>query len=124
MPRRSKYKLPSDKKQHDDEIARRALNLLEWDVEVLHEQIGVRVEHGIVTLTGEVDWNFQKEAAERDVRQLTGVSGVVELNSDQVSRLGADIHQKIEEALRRNAELEASGIIVGVEGDGSRFEAR
>ncbi len=50
--------LPSDQKTGDDEIAARAVKLLDWDAVVPHRQISVKVEHGIVTLGGEVDWHY------------------------------------------------------------------
>jgi osmotically-inducible protein OsmY len=52
----------------DDEVAKRALSSLEWDVVVPNKSVQVRVEKGAVTLTGEVDWDFQRDAAERSVR--------------------------------------------------------
>jgi VCBS repeat-containing protein len=70
-------RLPSDKKLDDDEIAARAVRLLHWDVSVPHERITVKVEHGIVTLSGEVDWQFQRGEAEYDVRKLSGVRSVI-----------------------------------------------
>jgi VCBS repeat-containing protein len=70
-------RLPSDKKLDDDEIAARAVRLLHWDVSVRHERITVKVEHGIVTLSGEVDWQFQRGEAEYDVRKLSGVRSVI-----------------------------------------------
>ncbi len=56
-------KLAIGVKRTDEEIAAAALNRLEWDVEVPNDVIRIKVEKGWVTLTGEVDWHFQKEAA-------------------------------------------------------------
>ena len=72
-------RLPADHHRADAEIAERALRLLEWDVEVPHERIRLRVEHGLVTLTGEVGYHFQRAAAEADLRRLGGVRGVTNL---------------------------------------------
>ena len=60
-------RLPSDKKVADDEIAARAARILNWDVAVPHHRISVKVEHGIVTLGGEVEWHYQRAEAEYDV---------------------------------------------------------
>lgn len=113
-------RLPNDQKHADDEIAERALHILAWDVEVPHERIKVKVEHGMVTLEGDVAYQFQRAAAEADVRRLGGVTGVVNLMRVMQSagrRPDADvIREKIERALRRNAELEAARLAVDVEG--------
>jgi osmotically-inducible protein OsmY len=61
---------------HDDEIAKRAVSCLEWDETVPHRLIQVKVEGGCVILTGEVDWDFQRDAAFRDIQNLQGVRSV------------------------------------------------
>jgi osmotically-inducible protein OsmY len=111
---------PSAPTHADEEIAERALNILNWDLEVPDEQIQVKVENGVVTLTGIVTHQFQKQAVERDVRKLGGVTDIVNLievrpSADQPTDPGA-VHDKIENALRRSAELEASHIDVEVSG--------
>jgi osmotically-inducible protein OsmY len=109
-------RLPSDKKLGDEEIAARALRLLNWDVSVPHDRIAVKVEHGIITLSGEVDWQFQRAEAEYDVRKLGGVRSVI--NDIRVAprvRPG-DIRSSIHAALERNAEVEAAHITVSVSG--------
>jgi osmotically-inducible protein OsmY len=70
-------RLPSDTKRADDEIAARALDILKWQIGLPADRITVKVEKGIVTLTGEVDWQFQKTDAEYAVHKLTGVIHVV-----------------------------------------------
>lgn len=69
-------KLPMDVKRGDDEIAAAAIDRLGWDVSVPRDAVKVNVEQGWVTLTGEVDWHYQKLAAEQDVHRLYGVVGV------------------------------------------------
>ena len=69
-------RLPSDRKSSDDEIARRAVDILKWRVGLPADRIAVKVEKGVVTLTGDVDWRFQKTEAEVAVHNLTGVAGV------------------------------------------------
>ena len=68
--------LPFDKKRTDDEIAAAAIDRLAWDVSTPSDTIQVEVDAGWVTLTGEVDWHYQKEAAEDNVLNLFGVTGV------------------------------------------------
>jgi osmotically-inducible protein OsmY len=81
---------------------------------VPHAQLKVTVREAWVTLTGEVEWQYQRVAAERAVRRLVGVRGV----SDQIvvkpRVTAADVKTRIEAALRRNAELEARRLQVDV----------
>jgi len=105
---------PSDKKTADDEIAKRALDILRWNVQVPHEGVKVKVHDGWVTISGEVDWQFQKTAAENSVRALSGVSGVLNDITIRSRVQPIDVKLKIENALKRNAEIEAQAIRVSV----------
>lgn len=69
-------RLAMDTNRGDDAIAAAAVDRLAWDVSVPYDRIKVKVEKGWVTLSGQVDWWFQKDAAEQDVRRLHGVMGV------------------------------------------------
>jgi len=113
-------RLPSAHRHADEEIADRALKILNWDLEVPDERIELKVEHGVVTLAGTVAYQFQKEAVERDIRKLGGVTDIVNLigvrPSDVQITAPEVVHNKIENALRRSAELEASHIDVEVSG--------
>ena len=103
------------RKMHaDDEIASRALDISEWGTALPTGAIDVRVQHGWVTLSGEVPWHFQRMAAENAVKKLGGVTGVSNLLTIRPSALIADIKGRIEGALRRNAEVEANRIRVDV----------
>jgi osmotically-inducible protein OsmY len=108
--------LPSDRKTADDEIAARAVKILDWDALVPHHKIKVTVEHGIVTLLGDVDWDYQRAEAEHDLRKLGGVKAVVNDIRVKPSVRSEDIHVKIRGALERNAKIEASNITVSVSG--------
>jgi osmotically-inducible protein OsmY len=70
---------PDGKKTADDQIAKRALDILAWDTSVPNERIQVKVQRGWLTLTGEVDWNYQRTAAEQAVRKLGGITGISNL---------------------------------------------
>lgn len=111
--------LPGSKKLSDDDIARRAINILAWDVLAPAEGIHVKVSNGWVTLSGAVPWNYQREAAEADIRKLSGVTGVS--NDIQVEpRVQAgDVRKNIVDALKRHAEVEAERIKVDVRADGT-----
>jgi hyperosmotically inducible protein len=103
-----------DKKTSDDEIAQRAIDILGWDTMVPSDAIQVMVHNGWVTLTGSVDWYYQKKHAEEDVRKLSGVRGVTNTIKIKPSAQAEDVKRKIEEALKRHAEIEASAIQVTV----------
>lgn len=111
-------RLPSDKKTADDEIAGRAVDILKWRVGFPADQISVRVEKGIVSLTGDVDWQFQETEAEAAVHHLSGVVGVVNLVRVRSTVRDSEVKEKIQKALRRSAELDASRITVQAEGGG------
>jgi osmotically-inducible protein OsmY len=103
--------------QHDDaEIARRAANFLAWSVYLPADSVHVRVQQGWVTLTGDVDWYYHKQAAEGAVRRLSGVIGVTNLIKLRPQVATGDVRSRIAEAYRRNADLEASEISIAVDG--------
>jgi osmotically-inducible protein OsmY len=110
---------PGEKKTADDEIAKRALNILKWDAVIPGDAVKVTVQKGWVLLTGEVDWQFQKKAAEDAIRKLSGVTGVRNFITIKPRVSAFDIKQKIENALARNAHVEARAIRVNVS-DGNK----
>lgn len=111
-------RLPGDRQIADDEIARRAVNILAWDDSVPKDAVKVRVASGWITLSGQVTWYFQRTAAESQVRKLSGVSGVIN-NITLVPQVNvADVRQRIVSALKRNAEVEADRIHVDVRENG------
>ncbi len=106
-------KLPSESVRSDSDIAAAALRALQWDTWVPADRIQVTVHEGWVTLEGNVDWYYQKRAAERDVRNLLGVRGVTNLITVALHRTSpTEIKARIEQALKRSAELDASRIRV------------
>lgn len=108
---------PGDKKTADDEIAGRILSILRWNTVVPPDTVQVRVQGGWVTLAGQVDWQFQRLAAEDQVRKLSGVAGVTNSITLKPRAQAADVKLKIEEALKRSAEVEARNIQVLMVGD-------
>lgn len=107
---------PNDKKLADDEIAQRALAIIAWDATVPADKVRVMVEKGWITLSGEVEWQYQRAAAEKAVRKLSGVRGVSNLLTIRPHLDAANIKHHIEGALKRNAEVEANAIRVQVLG--------
>jgi osmotically-inducible protein OsmY len=104
--------IPSAFERTDTEIAQAAVSALKWNTIVPNERVTVTVEKGWVTLNGTLDWQYQREAAARAVRDLTGVKGV--MNSITVASpiRTTDVREKIEAAFKRSAEIDARRINV------------
>ena len=97
---------------NDTEIAQAVLRALEWDVAVPHELIKTRVAAGVVTLEGQVESWYQRQATEKAVRGLRGVTGIVNHISIRPVAKVADVKSRIESAFRRSAEIDARQIHV------------
>ncbi len=95
-------RLPVHTKRDDDEIAAAAVNRLDWDGSLAPDAVKVKVEQGWVTLTGEVTWHFQREAAATDVHNLLGVVGVSNLITIKPRVNAGDISDDITHALHRS----------------------
>lgn len=109
----------------DDEIAKRAVNTIAWNTSIPSDAVQIRVQDGWVKLTGKVEWQYQKTAAEDAVRHLAGVLGVTNQIEIKPRPSTYDIKQRIKNALKRNAELEAQEIKVNVLDNGAvRLEGR
>ncbi|MFI4974371.1 MAG: BON domain-containing protein [Caulobacterales bacterium] len=106
----------------DQEVAHHALEALDWDVMLPSAAIQLKVAHGWVTLSGELDWEYQRRAAEADVRKLSGVVGVTNAITLRPKFTPADVSQRIRDALERDAELESRAIQVSVTGDRVRLD--
>lgn len=98
----------------DDEIAKRAVNTINWNTTVPKDAVQVKVQKGWVTLTGNVEWHFQKTAAQDAVKGLTGVLGIANTIEVKPHVSTFDVKKRIEDALKRNAEIDAQGIKVAV----------
>ena len=109
-------RLASSSERTDADIAAAAVRALEWDAFLSPEKIDVTVSKGWVTLKGEVEWQFQRQDAERVIRRLTGVKGVTNLISIKPRLSPSELKQKIEQALLRTAETDAKKIQVDVQG--------
>jgi osmotically-inducible protein OsmY len=111
-------RLPTSDERTDADIAAAALHALEWDAMVPVEKLEVTVSKGWVTLSGELEWQFQKGDAERVVRRLAGVRGVSNLIKvkPRIKPAPGVLKRKIEDALVRSAETDAERITVEVDG--------
>ena len=112
---------PSDKRS-DADIASAAQHALEWNTIVPANCIQPMVENGWITLSGDVEWNYQREAAVRAVRDLLGVVGVTNLVKVKPRISTSDIEKSVHDALTRQAEREARRLQILV--DGSRVTLR
>ena len=106
-------KLSNSFVRSDTEIAHAAIQALKWDIDVPDENIKLRVEDGRVLLEGEVEWQYQRAAAERGVRYLSGVKSVSNLMSVKPKKVSKyDVSKKITEAFKRSADVDSSRISV------------
>lgn len=105
-------KLAIDSERDDGDIAKSAVDALRWNVAVPAAKCTVAVTDGWITLDGEADWEYQRRAAYESVRTLRGVRGVTNNIIVVPKANAADVKTKIEAALRRNAEVDASRITV------------
>jgi Predicted periplasmic or secreted lipoprotein len=97
----------------DTEIAHAAVQALKWDIDVPDDKIRLRVENGRVLLEGDVEWQYQRHAAERAIRYLAGVNSVSNLiNVKPVKISSTDVSKKIKEAFKRSADVDSSKITV------------
>jgi osmotically-inducible protein OsmY len=108
--------LPSSSQRSDADIARSARNALDWMTTPLSDKVRIMVEKGCITLSGEVDWHYQKVAAAVAVRFLLGVTGVANLILIKPSVKLSAVQSDIETALVRRAKSDASKIQVSVDG--------
>lgn len=109
-------KLAPGHKRSDSEIAEAAESAFKWHALIPADRIRVKVEQGWVTLSGEVDWDYQRNSAENAVRWLTGVVGVSNNVTLKPMVTPANISNRIRDALARHAEREAKHIEVIVSG--------
>ncbi|WP_437799980.1 BON domain-containing protein [Sorangium sp. So ce693] len=107
-------RLPGSSQRTDEDIAAAAVSALRSNVLVPADKIKVTVSKGWLRLEGEVEWQFQKDEAEQAVRNLVGVLGVSNLITVKPHVSPAEIRSKIEDALKRSAEMDARRISVDV----------
>jgi len=100
----------------DSDIAAAAVHALSWNSTVPQGKVHVTVDKGWITLKGDVEWQYQRQEAERVVRRLLGVKGVSNLITVKPAVTPSDLKRKIEDALVRNAQVDAERITVEVQG--------
>jgi osmotically-inducible protein OsmY len=103
--------LPGEHQRDDTDIAQAASNALDWHSE-LPKTVKVGVSNGWITLSGAVDWQYQKEEAERAVKYLTGVKGVINMLTIKTAPKVQDVRERIRKELERTVDQEANRIAV------------
>jgi osmotically-inducible protein OsmY len=109
-------RLPSGNERPDPEIARDAVAALKTELPYSSENMKVTVKSGWLTLEGSAEWNYQRIRAEEAVRRVKGIKGVSNLIELKPRVAPSEIKRQIEEAFRRNAELDAKNITVEANG--------
>jgi osmotically-inducible protein OsmY len=114
-------RLPFDMKRTDEEIAAAAVDRLAWDVSVPQQCAKVQVENGWITLTGQMDWNYQKNAAEQNLRRLFGVVGVSNQITIKPKVNAFNISDDITHALHRSWFFDPRTVTVSAQGGNVRL---
>ncbi len=109
-------RLPAIDQRPDPDIARDAVTALKSQLPISSESIKVVVQNGWVTLEGKAEWQYQRQTAENAVRRTKGVNGVSNTILLEPHVEASEVKRKIQDALRRSAEIDASRITVETEG--------
>jgi osmotically-inducible protein OsmY len=109
-------RLPGSLKRSDEDIAGMVASVLEWNVLVPHDRVKVHVQDGVVTLSGEVDWGYQKYAVEEAVHHLIGIVWLNNQITVKPMVKPQDVKAKIESAFQRNALLDSRRIKIETRG--------
>jgi osmotically-inducible protein OsmY len=107
---------PSDTRTSDDEIGRRLLSMLAWDVTIPSDKIKIDVEKGHVTMRGSVDWNYQKVAATKAASRISGVTALTNLIEVSSGLQASDVRERIMAAFKRSSAADASDLTVTTDG--------
>ena len=107
-------RFPGERHMADDVLAARAADLIKWNAIVPPDAVKVKVQKGYMTLTGSVEWQYQKDSAYRAVSQMDGLVGVYNRIELRPRVSASDVKTRIEDALKRNAEVESEAIKVNV----------
>ncbi len=110
-------KYSTDIARNDTEVAQAVLNALKWHSAINEEKIKVKVENGIVTLDGEVDWDFQRNSVILQIENLIGIKKIVNNITVKSGVVPSELKRKISDAFHRSATVDAENIKVDVSGN-------
>lgn len=111
-----KVHFASEPKMADHEIAKRLLDMMSWTVSIPTDKVKVKVERGWVTLSGTVDWDYQRREAFRAASRVAGVAGVTNDIEVKQHPAPADVKERIVSAFKRQADLDAAAVTVSTDG--------
>lgn len=100
----------------DTEIAEAVVSALKWSTTIPDENIKVRVDDGVVSLDGEVEWNYQRSAAQSAIEKLAGIRRINNYIEIKPAVKANDIKQKITSAFVRSATIDSGKIMVETDG--------
>ena len=98
----------------DEGLAERIANVLKWNVSIPGKEIKADVKNGVVTLMGDLDWQYQRNNVLRNIQHVGGVVNVIDLMKVKPRVVASDVQKRIREALQRHVDVEASKITVSV----------
>lgn len=111
-----KVHFASEPMMADHEIAKRLLDMMSWTVSIPTDKVKVKVERGWVTLSGIVDWDYQRREAFRAASRVAGVAGVTNDIEVEQHPAPADVKERIVSAFKRQADLDAAAVTVSTDG--------
>lgn len=111
-----KIRYASAAKTADHEIAKRILDIFKYNVLIPDNKIMVKVENGWVSLTGDVEWNYQSDEAAKAAGKVSGVVGVSNNLAINNHANVSDVRKRIEEAFKRQADLDAKSVTITAAG--------
>jgi osmotically-inducible protein OsmY len=117
-------RFPSDPKTSDSEIAERVIELFKWDVGIPSDKITVKVERHWVTLSGTVDWHFQRDLARRAAGRITGVLGVTNLIAVRQQPSPTNVKDLITASFKRMIDTDTNSIRVTTDGGTVKLEGK
>jgi len=117
-------KLPTEARRDDSDISTAARHAIESNALFKPEKLSVTVADGWVTVRGQVEWNFEREEAEKVVRNLWGVKGVTNLVSVRLTATPEQVKQELEKAIWRTTDAEAQKITVDIQGSKVTLKGR
>jgi len=110
-------KIYPDQHKTDLEIAEAVVNALKWNSAVIHENIKINVENGFVTLSGQVEWAYERGMAEIAVENIKGVKLVVNQITIKPKPITEHVKQKIDSAFQRHASIDSGKVKINVVGN-------
>lgn len=109
-------RLEAENRTTDEGLAERIANVLKWNVSIPGQGIKAEVKNGIVTLRGEVDWQYQRSNILKNIEHVSGVVSVIDRITLKTRASQRDIQQKIKDALKRHADVEENNISISISG--------